>query len=132
MPHSRRGPNRRTIRNELPATTSTNPGHLGNPKNHHDQAGEGRPQSATPLERVTHVEDAFAADVSNQRFMPHLTLHEFEAWVFADLSSCSWVFDSPDAVNILQGIRESFSSEQIGKTEVIWTPPPSLYRTRAG
>ena len=71
-----------------------------------------RPQPATPFERVTHVENAFAADVADHRFVPHLTLHEFEAWIFADLSACAWVFDSPDAVTILQGVRESVSSPE--------------------
>jgi len=67
---------------------------------------------ATPLKRVTHVENSFAADVSDRRFLPHLILHEFEAWIFADLSSCSWVFDSPDVVTTLQGVRESVSSPE--------------------
>lgn len=40
----------------------------------------------TPLARVTHVEAALAAKIPDQRFIPHLVLHEFEALIFADPS----------------------------------------------
>lgn len=33
--------------------------------------------------RVVHVEQAFAAEINDRRFQPHLALHELEAWVFA-------------------------------------------------
>jgi hypothetical protein len=35
------------------------------------------------LARVRHVERALAVEVGSSRFLPHLTLHETEAWVFA-------------------------------------------------
>lgn len=38
--------------------------------------------TAGPVERVCHVEEAVAA-VGDRRFVPHLVLHELEAWVFA-------------------------------------------------
>jgi hypothetical protein len=33
--------------------------------------------------RVTHVEQALKAEIGDTRFLPHLVLHEIEAWVFA-------------------------------------------------
>lgn len=33
--------------------------------------------------RVEHVEQAFAVEIGDHRFRPHLVLHELEAWVFA-------------------------------------------------
>lgn len=33
--------------------------------------------------RVAHVEQAFATEINDRRFLPHLALHELEAWVFA-------------------------------------------------
>lgn len=36
-----------------------------------------------PYERVTRLEAEFAAAINDQRFVPHLVLHETEAWVFA-------------------------------------------------
>jgi hypothetical protein len=37
-----------------------------------------------PRSRVEHVEAAWAAEVCDRRFIPHIVLHELEAWVFAD------------------------------------------------
>lgn len=45
-------------------------------------------------DRVEHVETAWAASVGDARFVPHLVLHEFEAWVYAEPSCLeSWMFD---------------------------------------
>lgn len=40
----------------------------------------------SPYVRVEHVENALAQAVGNSRFLPHLVLHEIEAWVLADCS----------------------------------------------
>src|SRR5579862_6584914 len=42
----------------------------------------------SPHERVRHVESAMAKVVDDARFVPHLVLHETEAWVLAD---CRWL-----------------------------------------
>jgi hypothetical protein len=36
-----------------------------------------------PHDRVAHVEQALSAHFNDFRFLPHLVLHELEAWVFA-------------------------------------------------
>ncbi len=38
---------------------------------------------AAPIDRVRHVEDAIKAEVSDRRFLPFLSLHEFEALLFS-------------------------------------------------
>jgi hypothetical protein len=38
----------------------------------------------SPYDRVRHVESAIAAAIGSPRFLPHLVLHETEAWVLAD------------------------------------------------
>lgn len=43
--------------------------------------------------RVEHVEAALAAVVDDARFLPHLVLHEYEAWIFSAPEECAWVFD---------------------------------------
>jgi hypothetical protein len=54
-------------------------------------------------QRVVHVETAWAATVEDRRFVPHLTLHEFEAWVYADPSRLEpWMFD--DDEHVIAGI----------------------------
>jgi Domain of unknown function (DUF4276) len=54
---------------------------------------------ATPRQRVEHVEATWAAAVGDSRFVPHLALHEFEAWVYADPARLEpWMFDDNPAV----------------------------------
>ena len=53
----------------------------------------------SPTQRVAHVETAWAAAVADRRFVPHLALHEFEAWVYADPSRLEpWMFDDDATV----------------------------------
>lgn len=47
-------------------------------------------------ERVEHVERAMAAAIGDQRFVPHLTLHEMESWVFAAADQLGEWHGSPE------------------------------------
>ena len=59
--------------------------------------------SGGPAQRVAHVEAHWAAAVGDTRFLPHLALHEFEAWVFAAPSCLEpWMFD--DDSNVVTAI----------------------------
>ena len=40
-------------------------------------------QGQTPYQRVTALEQAFASNINHRRFLPFLTLHEFEALLFS-------------------------------------------------
>lgn len=52
-----------------------------------------------PALRVAHVEAAWAAVIGDRRFVPHLVLHEFEAWVYAEPSCLEpWMFDDDQEV----------------------------------
>lgn len=48
-----------------------------------DAPGMASRPGASPFERVTDVESAVADTIGDRRFVPHLVLHETEAWVFA-------------------------------------------------
>lgn len=62
----------------------------------------GRPQGGAE-QRAAHVEAAWAASVAHRRFVPHLALHEFEAWVYAEPSRLEpWMFD--DDADVVSGI----------------------------
>jgi hypothetical protein len=55
--------------------------------------------SGSPRSRVEHVEAAWAAAVADRRFVPHLALHEFETWVYADPSRLEpFMFDDDPGV----------------------------------
>ena len=56
--------------------------------------GRSNPQGNTCLERVEFVEHALASDINNCRFIPFLTLHEFEGLLFSS---------TPDMANCLPG-----------------------------
>jgi hypothetical protein len=52
----------------------------------HDAPGMADRPLGSPYVRVEHVEKALADAVGSERFLPHLVLHEIEAWVLADCS----------------------------------------------
>ncbi|GIH29039.1 hypothetical protein Aph01nite_73490 [Acrocarpospora phusangensis] len=54
-----------------------------------------RPPNGTSLDRVRHVECALAEAIDNRRFIPHLVLHETEAWVLADCDRLAEVMGGP-------------------------------------
>lgn len=60
--------------------------------------------SGSPGERVHHVERTLAAAVADSRFVPHLTLHETEAWVFAAVDELGDLIDEPQAADQLRKI----------------------------
>jgi hypothetical protein len=43
------------------------------------------PSAAAPAQKVRHLEDAFAADIESERFLPYYQLHEYEALLFTDV-----------------------------------------------
>jgi hypothetical protein len=50
-----------------------------------------------PYERVTYLEEKFAEDIDDRRFLPYIMLHEFEAVLFIDLAALEKVVGvSPD------------------------------------
>jgi len=53
-----------------------------------DFPGYGRAETTDdPYKRIAVLEDALGEDIGDQRFIPHIQLHEFEALLFADPSA---------------------------------------------
>ncbi len=52
-----------------------------------DFPGKSTLPGAAPHRRVEYLENTFAQDINNPRFLPYLMLHEFEALLFVDLSA---------------------------------------------
>jgi hypothetical protein len=66
-----------------------------------DVPGMGDRPAADAHARVAHVEAAWAATTDDHRFVPHLVLHELEAWVFAAPACLEpWMFDDDDDVTM--------------------------------
>ena len=70
--------------------------------------------AGNPGQRVAHVEHALANDIDHPTFIPHLTLHEFEAWLYCDWDTCAWVFEEygADALEPLRQVSRQFSSPE--------------------
>ena len=76
-----------------------------------------RPAHGTPIQRVTHVEDAIAKHFdSPPTFMPFLVLHEFEAWLFSSPSEIPQVLtDNQNEAGFAQICRSFTSPEEINE-----------------
>lgn len=61
-----------------------------------DGPGMATRPSGDPYRAVAHVERALADAVGDPRFVPHLTLHEAETWVFAAAAQLGEWYDDPD------------------------------------
>ena len=67
----------------------------------------GRPPRAC----VEHIEAAWATTVGDRRFVPHIVLHEIEAWVYADPARLEpWMFD--DDATVIAAIAETAAAHQ--------------------
>jgi hypothetical protein len=58
---------------------------------------EAEKQRHIPGERVRTLERAFAADVNDRRFIPHIQLHEFETILLCGPEHLALVYEKPDA-----------------------------------
>ena len=76
-----------------------------------DFPGHATAPASPPAARVEHLETAFATDISDQRFVPYLSQHEFEALLFVDPGSARWVYDSTDVVSALLNVRSEFAGQ---------------------
>lgn len=66
----------------------------------------------TPHERVARLEAAFAADIADRRFIPFLTLHEFEALIFTDPAHVCDLGGAPQARSPLSKLRDGVASPE--------------------
>lgn len=76
-----------------------------------------RPMNARPIERVAHVQRAIAADLgSPPNFVPFVSLHETEAWLFVDPKEVARTTASPDDTELLRVAAGFRGPEDINET----------------
>ncbi|MGH3274340.1 MAG: DUF4276 family protein [Streptosporangiaceae bacterium] len=79
-----------------------------------DAPGMADRPSASPYDRVRHVESALAKAVDDKRFLPNLALHEIEAWVLADCGRLGEVMgDGGPAAELERIVRLESSPELV-------------------
>lgn len=74
--------------------------------------GREKPIGSNPLEKVQYVENSFAHDVNHTRFLPYLSLHEFETLLFSDPAMIAKSMIKPKLDQNIISIRESFDSPE--------------------
>ncbi len=77
-----------------------------------DFPGRAELQGRTCYERVDHLERMFSQDVDSPRFIPYISLHEFEALLFSSPAEIAAVFPGMNLEESLRGIRDSFGSPE--------------------
>ncbi len=66
-----------------------------------------------PRQRVQQLEDAFAEDINDRRFIPHIQLHEFEAILFANpIAFETFYANCAKQVAALQAIAQAYASPE--------------------
>ena len=56
-----------------------------------------------PYRRVEALEESWSRETEDRRFIPHIQLHEYEAYLFADVSALSFYY--PDRQRAVEGLR---------------------------
>ena len=66
-----------------------------------------------PHRRVETIEAAWAEETGDPRFIPHVQLHEFEAYLFADIAQLGGFFENGPAIRALQKIADAHDSPEL-------------------
>ena len=67
-----------------------------------------------PEKRIEFLEQQFAKDISDSRFIPHIQLHEYEAYLFADPTCFKYFYDHhANEIAALKAIADHHAPELI-------------------
>jgi hypothetical protein len=67
-----------------------------------------------PYKRVEALEQAFAKDIGDDRFVPYIQLHEYEAYLFSDVSWFKYFYDRHERqIAELKAITDRYASPEL-------------------
>lgn len=66
-----------------------------------------------PYKRIAFLESAFGDDIGDDRFIPHLQLHEFEAYLFTDVNGLRLFYEDTRKIANLQSISDEHTSPEL-------------------
>ena len=67
-----------------------------------------------PYKRVEALEQAFAEDIGDDRFIPYIQLHEYEAYLFSDVSWFKYFYDHHERqIADLKAIADGYASPEL-------------------
>ncbi len=76
--------------------------------------GDSEQHRINPRQRIEFLEAAFAEDIGDRRFLPHLQLHEFETLLFSDIRCLNSLLENRQKqVDELQQIAAQFESPEL-------------------
>lgn len=84
--------------------------------------------SGHAADRVLLLEEAFAKDIDDKRFLPNLVLHEFEALLFSDVSIVHQALGSVDRLRELSRIAVAYRSPEEINDSVETAPSKRLLK----
>lgn len=71
-----------------------------------------KPEIRAPEERARHVEVEMARDVNHPRFVPYVSLHEFEALLFSEPAEFDLQFPGRNGSRFVAEIRDAYRSPE--------------------
>ena len=75
--------------------------------------GEAEQYRNNPYRRVEILEESWARETNDPRFMPHIQLHEYEAYLFSEASVLSHYYENEGkAIRRLEEIADGFDSPE--------------------
>jgi hypothetical protein len=67
-----------------------------------------------PVQRVEFLENSFATDINDQRFIPYIQLHEYEAYLFADPTWFEYFYDHRTTeIAALKAIADQYETPEL-------------------
>ena len=76
--------------------------------------GETEQYRNNPYRRVEVLEESWARETNDSRFIPHIQLHEYEAYLFSDVSVLSRYYENQRrAIRQLEEIADGFGSPEL-------------------
>ena len=67
-----------------------------------------------PETRIARLEQSFAADIGDARFLPYIQMHEFETYLFSDPTWFRYFYDHHEgAISALQAIANSHATPEL-------------------
>ncbi len=70
------------------------------------------PPTSSPYDRVEHLEKSFLADVRDPRFIPYLSLHEFEALLLTSPAEVAAAVSRPEAARAVTDMTAPYDSPE--------------------
>jgi hypothetical protein len=71
-------------------------------------------QRHLPVQRVEFLEQAFATEIGDPRFVPYIQLHEYEAYLFSDPTCFGYFYDHHERqIAALQAIADDYDSPEL-------------------